>query len=269
MPNTTQGKRPRMPDPGQCQRCGEMIKPTWLAGVGCIAGRWLTGRYCQSCMDAIQAEQREAQARQAAHSLLEAANMPREARGWDFARAEAEASRIKQGPDLEAWRKAAYYCRTWPTGSRKGLYIMGPSGTGKTLLSWCIIHAAVKDGRSALFLPVTDLFDEMRRSWSRDSMARDMVDRAKQADVLVFDEIGVDDQLRSWMRVALFKVIDFRVVNRRPTVFTSNCQPGELIHKLSDEHGRIMNRIIGSTNGVSLDGQSFRELTNGQRWLLK
>jgi len=51
-----------------------------------------------------------------------------------------------------------------------------------------------------------------------------------------------------------------------PTVYTSNYGPGELDKRLRDQFGRVIDRIVGSTDGVPVMGRSFRILEAEQRW---
>ena len=199
--------------------------------------------------------------------MLKDCNLPPAAFDWDFDRAEAGAKGRKANQaDLETWQRAYYACRYWP-GGRLGLYLYGEAGTGKTVLAWCLLTwALTKDEPlSGFFLPVSELFDEVGLSFGADSRARYLAGRAKEARLLVLDDIGAVRPRRKMAEV-LFDIVDSRVRSHAPTIYTSNFGPGELDKRLRDQFGRVIDRIVDSTEGVPVMGRSFRVLGAEQRW---
>lgn len=249
------------PEPAVCE-CGALVEPVWF---GKRAG-WIVGSECDLCLTRRERIERDRQEEQKRQRLLQKANLPPEAEDWDFERAEAGARRSKAGQDLEVWLKAHYHCRTWPTSSRKGFYLMGPTGTGKTVLGYCLVKAAIAEGVSAAFISVSEMLQEMRRTFAQDSRARDLAGLAEEVRVLVLDDIGAEKP-RGILRDTLLRIINARIGRRRPTHYITNCIPRELRPRLEDQHGRMVSRILGSTQGLYLKGKDFR-LMEEEAWLL-
>ena len=82
---------------------------------------------------------------------------------------------------------------------------------------------------------------------------------------MVLDEIGAI-RPRLKQRELLLGIVDYRVSEHKPTVYTSNYGPGELDKRLRDKFGRVIDRIVGSTKGVPFVGRSFRVLGAEESW---
>lgn len=134
---------PPPPPPGTCVRCGGRVNPVFLPGGRFLAPRWVTPDLCSECEGRAR-QSHEAQTRaERKLDLLKSSNLPPEALDWSFDRADAKARSIKAGlADLESWQRAHHACRYWP-GGRKGLYLYGDAGTGKTVLAWCLLGWAL------------------------------------------------------------------------------------------------------------------------------
>ncbi len=264
MPNSTaEPKRPKRPEPGRCA-CGAAVEPLWLE----ITRSWLQGDQCPACQrrEELEAEEREEQRRR--RDLLAMGNLPPDAEGWDFATAESRARQLLSPEAFARWWQAACACRTWPPGSRKGLFLKGPTGRGKTVLGYCLLRSAVMDfGKTGLFVTVGEVFEDTKRTWQRDPRAQDLVSRARVVDVLVMDELDPSD-LKPWMKRILFAVLDTRIKHKKPTIITTNCGLQEMDSLLADPHERVMSRIMGNFRGVKVEGADFRLLGADSWWVV-
>ena len=63
-----------------------------------------------------------------------------------------------------------------------------------------------------------------------------------RAGLLVLDDIGAHDGGKAWINEAIFRLIDYRYRERRPVIFTSNCEASKL-----DCDERIADRIEAMT----------------------
>lgn len=257
----TQNAPPR-PGPGRCEKCGGPVEPVRVPQSGSKPDKYLVSNWCERCTRAEWHARGMDKNRQAAREMLKAANLPRAAAEWDFEKVERTAAALKQGEDLKQWQISCSACRYW--SMTRGLYLYGDAGLGKTVLAYCLVKQAVEMGRQSLFLPVRELFLAVMDSYRFGSPARLLVERAKTVRLLVLDDVGaVTPRQRPYS--ALFAVVDHRMANKLPTVYTSNYSPEELYKRLRDKFGRVIDRII-EAQGVPFTGQSFRLLDARKRW---
>ncbi len=260
----TQRQRPPRPAPGRCTECGGEVQPIWFG----VQPSWYVPAICAACEAEQEAREEARRQEQKRRRLLRAAGMPPEAEGWTFERAEAEARRLLGPDDFTTWLQAATFCRTWPPGSRKGLYLKGRTGRGKTVLAYCILESAIRqEGKSGLFVSVSELFEDTKRTWNQDGRARDLARRSREVEVLVLDELGAEP-LRPWMQKIVFGLLDHRIKFKKPTIITTNCALAEMDELLGDPHERVMSRIMGNFRGVELRGPDFRCLGADDWWVV-
>jgi len=88
-----------------------------------------------------------------------------------------------------------------------------------------------------------------------------LIQEYSEYDLLVLDDIGVEKN-SEWVQQTLTNIIDKRYSEMRCTVFTSNCELGEIETRLST---RIASRIAGMCVVVRLAGSDRRVLAKGVR----
>lgn len=105
----------------------------------------------------------------------------------------------------------------------KGLFIAGDFGVGKTYLSIAFINTMAKKGYRCSFIKTGQFVNMMRSLLISDKNEYDdLLERIKNSDYLVFDDFGTET-LTSYSRDdLLFTILDYRMENKRLTVFTSN-----------------------------------------------
>ena len=135
--------------------------------------------------------------------------------------------------------------------------LAGATGLGKTWLACALAQYACRQGRSALYLRVPRLAEELRILHGAGSFRRWLQQLAK-IDVLVLDDWGIG-HLDAATRADLLEVIDDRV-GQRATI---------IAHQLPIEHWHawlgdptvadaILDRLLQSCRRFSLDGESRR-----------
>jgi DNA replication protein DnaC len=133
----------------------------------------------------------------------------------------------------------------------------GATGLGKTWLACALAQYACRQGRSALYLRVPRLAEDLRILHGAGSFRRWLQQLAK-IDVLVLDDWGIGN-LDAATRADLLEVIDDRV-GQRATI---------IAHQLPIEHWHawlgdptvadaILDRLLQSCRRFSLDGESRR-----------
>jgi DNA replication protein DnaC len=135
--------------------------------------------------------------------------------------------------------------------------LAGATGLGKTWLACALAQYACRQGRSALYLRVPRLAEELRILHGAGSFRRWLQQLAK-IDVLVLDDWGIGN-LDAATRADLLEVIDDRV-GQRATI---------IAHQLPIEHWHawlgdptvadaILDRLLQSCRRFSLEGESRR-----------
>ncbi|MCL2154663.1 MAG: ATP-binding protein [Leptospirales bacterium] len=145
---------------------------------------------------------------------------------------------------------------------KKGLYLWGNPGTGKTLLSVIILtelikHHAIK-GR---FIKITRDFFSMLKSTFAESSERygesSLIEKEfAEVDILVIDDFGVQRD-SPWEQETLYNLIDGRYEGGKFTIITSNNNPEQALKELSG--GRILSRLREMCKVLELSGKDYRE----------
>ncbi|NOQ50579.1 MAG: AAA family ATPase [Mycoplasmataceae bacterium] len=109
------------------------------------------------------------------------------------------------------------------TNDFNGVWIYGKQGVGKTYMAMAILNKLVSLGKTGAFLPFSDFILRMHSSVLKiDEHVFDLIKPAKYADVLVIDDIG-KEKITQWTRDSiLVNILDYRIANKKLTIFTSN-----------------------------------------------
>lgn len=140
------------------------------------------------------------------------------------------------------------------TGS---LLLMGPTGTGKThhavgALRACVLQSARRRRPlSWQFTTHPNLNAALRPAADDAHLAA--YDHAEQADLLVLDDLGAG-KATDWTADTLYRLIDARWSNQRPTIATTNMPAADLRAAVGD---RVASRLAAGTV-VALDGGDRR-----------
>lgn len=136
----------------------------------------------------------------------------------------------------------------------RGLYIFSRAkGSGKTYLA-CILANEVTKRKSfsVKFVNTADLIELVK---SKDESDRTVLDGLYHCRLLILDDIGVQDSGQAWINEAIFRLIDYRYRERRPVIFTSNC---DTAHLTCDE--RIADRIDAMSVPLKMPEKRIRKL---------
>jgi DNA replication protein DnaC len=137
-----------------------------------------------------------------------------------------------------------------------GLLFYGSNGTGKTSAAVVIAKEARRRGAPVLFATAEDLrVASIEGTLFHEDMT--MMDRAREVDVLVIDDLGKDHSGATRYSETLFEnLIRFRSSNRRTTILTTNLNQ----HALQDRFkASMMDVIKEAMSPVAAEGESLRE----------
>lgn len=149
----------------------------------------------------------------------------------------------------------------------KGLYIYGRYATGKTYLLSAIAQELAKKDINVLFVFMPDLVRSIKNGMTQGDL-EERVNRLKQADVLMIDDIG-GENFTAWFRDEIFlPIIQYRLSARLPIFLSSNLPMEDLVEELAvgrQDHDmtkavRIIQRIRDLTTYVKLSEDRFKKI---------
>jgi DNA replication protein DnaC len=116
------------------------------------------------------------------------------------------------------------------------LVLQGGYGCGKTHLAAAIANFAVSVGMPTLFLTIPDLLDTLRFTYDDPTATFEgRFEQIREAGLLVLDDFGTQNAT-AWAQEKLFQIINYRYINRLPTVVTTNLSMDQI-------EGRIRSRL--------------------------
>ncbi|MGI6125785.1 MAG: primosomal protein DnaI [Planifilum sp.] len=167
----------------------------------------------------------------------------------------------------EAIRAAIRFCNAFADGRpERGLYLYGPFGVGKSRIAGAMTRELVRHNVDSLMVYVPDFMREMRDAIQEGSL-QEKLGRLKKATVLILDDIGAET-LTPWTRdEVLGSILQYRVSEGLPVVYTSNLDLDELEDHLAHSHRggterakarRIMERIRHYVDVYPVEGPNRR-----------
>lgn len=140
---------------------------------------------------------------------------------------------------------------------KKGLYLFGGCGTGKTHIAYTIWQRCKEKNIPARFYKSTELLDVIRDFYGKNSYDYQDNELRKLQDydgLLIIDDLGAEKPTE-WVAETFYKIIDRRYEEMLPTVFTSNLDLGGLANQISD---RLPSRIAEMCEVIKVDGVDRR-----------
>lgn len=153
-----------------------------------------------------------------------------------------------------------------PGESLTGLYLYGPLGVGKSYLLGAACNALADRGIASYMVYTPDFFREMKGAIAEQNLEEKLM-VLKEVPVLIFDDIGAEN-ISAWARDEILgAILQYRVMEKLPTLYTSNYDYNQLEEHLSySQKGgieqlkakRIMERIRHYTNAYFVGGSNRR-----------
>jgi DNA replication protein DnaC len=137
----------------------------------------------------------------------------------------------------------------------RGLWFMGPVGTGKTTLAMLVTKAALKAGRSAARFSLPGLLSQIRKTFDTGSH-NDLLERLVAVDLLHIDDIGAE-QTTPWVLEELYAIVNSRYEERRSIVITTNILDHETLCEQITE--RTVSRLTEMCDELPLLGHDHRK----------
>lgn len=137
----------------------------------------------------------------------------------------------------------------------RGLWFMGPVGTGKTTLAMLVSKAALEAGRSVAIYSLPRLLNEIRETHRPDRSHVELLDRLTAVDLLHIDDVGAE-RTTDWVLEELYSIVNARYEDERSMVITTNIREPELLCEQITE--RTVSRLTEMCDQVPLDGEDRR-----------
>ncbi|MES2737247.1 MAG: ATP-binding protein [Verrucomicrobiota bacterium] len=161
------------------------------------------------------------------------------------------------------WKRTSRLCAKlaefWTPGAegKNNLILYGTTGAGKTRAAFAILQRMHQSGKNVYAIHAGDAWDKGEHVQGMSSAARlifsddnrvadaatQCLRRARVCSLLLIDDLGKErsdtktGQLSEAVGEALFGLIEFRLVNRLPTIITTNMSGDALQKRLGPDRG--------------------------------
>jgi DNA replication protein DnaC len=137
----------------------------------------------------------------------------------------------------------------------RGLWFMGPVGTGKTTLAILVSKAALAVGRSVAIYSLPRLLNEIRDTHRAERSHLELLDRLTAVDLLHIDDVGAE-RTTDWVLEELYSIVNARYEERRSMVITTNITDrDELCQQITE---RTVSRLTEMCDELPLLGHDRR-----------
>lgn len=210
------------------------------------------------CAYQLQADQ-ERKSRQ----LIKSHHIPKDIIAASFKRFDSS-----ENGRQDAFEAVLEFCLKVKPGEKcTGIYLYGPLGVGKSYLIGAACNKLAERGIQSYMVYTPAFFREMKTAIANQTVD-EKIAALQTVDVLIFDDIGAET-ISAWARdEVLGPILQYRVMENLPTIFTSNYDYDQLEEHLSySQKGgieqlkakRIMERIRHYTRPCFMEGSNRRE----------
>ena len=137
----------------------------------------------------------------------------------------------------------------------RGLWFMGPPGTGKTTLAMLVSKAALDAGRSVAIYSLPRLLNEIRDTYRAERSHVDLLDRLTAVDLLHIDDVGAEKS-NEWVLEELYSIVNARYEDERSVVITTNILDREALSEQVTP--RTVSRLTEMCDELPLTGSDHR-----------
>jgi DNA replication protein DnaC len=137
----------------------------------------------------------------------------------------------------------------------RGLWFMGPPGTGKTTLAMLVSKAAINAGRSVAIYSLPRLLKEIRDSYHAQGSRSNVLERLIGVDLLHIDDVGAE-RTTDWVLEELYSIVNGRYEDERSIVITTNILDREAL--CEQITARTVSRLTEMCDELPLLGHDHR-----------
>ena len=137
----------------------------------------------------------------------------------------------------------------------RGLWFMGPPGTGKTTLAMLVSKAATDAGRTVAIYSLPRLLNEIRDTHRAERSHIDLLDKLTGVDLLHIDDVGAE-RSTDWVLEELYSIVNARYEDQRSMVITTNILDREAL--CEQVTARTVSRLTEMCDELPLLGHDHR-----------
>ena len=141
----------------------------------------------------------------------------------------------------------------------ENLLFFGAPGLGKTHLSAAVAREVSGAGWSVVYDTagrVFRVFEDRKFGREEAEEAGEDVERVIRCDLLILDDLGTE-LTTAFVQSALYEIVNTRLIERRPTILSTNLMPDELGRRYSPQ---VASRIQGEYQLLPFVGEDIRRL---------
>jgi DNA replication protein DnaC len=137
----------------------------------------------------------------------------------------------------------------------RGLWLMGPVGTGKTTLGMLVAKSALRAGRTVAIYSLPRLLNDIRDTHRAERSHTELLDRLTAVDLLHIDDVGAE-RTTDWVLEELYSIVNARYEDQRSMVITTNILDREALCQQITE--RTVSRLTEMCDELPLLGDDHR-----------
>jgi DNA replication protein DnaC len=148
--------------------------------------------------------------------------------------------------------------------NHENIFVLGPTGVGKSFIASALAQKACRDGYSALYLRAAALLRELALARA-DGSLRHFLARLGRIDVLVIDDWAMAP-LNENERREVWEICEDRY-QTRSTILTSQLPISRWHEQIGDPTiaDGILDRLVHNTHRIEMRGESMRKKRNPRR----
>lgn len=135
------------------------------------------------------------------------------------------------------------------------VFMLGPTGLGKTFLSSCIAKEVLCNGFSVAFDSIQNYLRDIEKEHFGRSEG-DTLETILNADLVILDDLG-SEFASSFNSSVIYNIINSRTNQGKPTIVSSNLSFDELTKRYDD---RIISRLTGIFKPMRFIGNDIRQI---------